>query len=152
MLCYRLRSVLLGLSAWLLISPAQATSYTVVVQNINYFPIYSANVDSGHYSGYVRDLLDAFALSEGIQFNYRLRPIRRMMLEYLEGNYDFAVPDNPNWNLPLKLGRRIHYSQPLLEFTDAVFVRAEDGDLTACLLYTSPSPRDRQKSRMPSSA
>ena len=24
--------------------------------------------------------------------------------------------------------------------------------LTVCLLYTSPSPRDRQKSRMPSSA
>ena len=26
------------------------------------------------------------------------------------------------------------------------------GKLNACLLYTSPSPRDRQKSRMPSSA
>ena len=26
------------------------------------------------------------------------------------------------------------------------------GMLNACLLYTSPSPRDRQKSRMPSSA
>ena len=25
-------------------------------------------------------------------------------------------------------------------------------DLLTCLLYTSPSPRDRQKSRMPSSA
>ena len=25
-------------------------------------------------------------------------------------------------------------------------------ELVACLLYTSPSPRDRQKSRMPSSA
>ena len=25
-------------------------------------------------------------------------------------------------------------------------------ELDACLLYTSPSPRDRQKSRMPSSA
>ena len=25
-------------------------------------------------------------------------------------------------------------------------------ELTPCLLYTSPSPRDRQKSRMPSSA
>ena len=25
-------------------------------------------------------------------------------------------------------------------------------DRNACLLYTSPSPRDRQKSRMPSSA
>ena len=27
-----------------------------------------------------------------------------------------------------------------------------DGVFTICLLYTSPSPRDRQKSRMPSSA
>ena len=26
------------------------------------------------------------------------------------------------------------------------------GDFGSCLLYTSPSPRDRQKSRMPSSA
>ena len=26
------------------------------------------------------------------------------------------------------------------------------GDFLGCLLYTSPSPRDRQKSRMPSSA
>ena len=26
------------------------------------------------------------------------------------------------------------------------------GDIKSCLLYTSPSPRDRQKSRMPSSA
>ena len=25
-------------------------------------------------------------------------------------------------------------------------------EITSCLLYTSPSPRDRQKSRMPSSA
>ena len=30
-------------------------------------------------------------------------------------------------------------------------IRSEDGRLI-CLLYTSPSPRDRQKSRMPSSA
>ena len=30
---------------------------------------------------------------------------------------------------------------------------ASDGlHIQACLLYTSPSPRDRQKSRMPSSA
>ena len=28
----------------------------------------------------------------------------------------------------------------------------EDGLLISCLLYTSPSPRDREKSRMPSSA
>ena len=29
---------------------------------------------------------------------------------------------------------------------------SENDDNIACLLYTSPSPRDRQKSRMPSSA
>ena len=29
-------------------------------------------------------------------------------------------------------------------------LKVEEGDV--CLLYTSPSPRDRQKSRMPSSA
>ena len=28
----------------------------------------------------------------------------------------------------------------------------DTAELYACLLYTSPSPRDRQKSRMPSSA
>ena len=28
----------------------------------------------------------------------------------------------------------------------------DDSQYIACLLYTSPSPRDRQKSRMPSSA
>ena len=31
-------------------------------------------------------------------------------------------------------------------------VTAASGTMTPCLLYTSPSPRDRQKSRMPSSA
>ncbi len=121
------------LLAGLAVTPVRGDTptYSLVVQNINYYPIYSANGDTGHYSGYVRDLLDAFAVAEGIQFNYRLRPIRRMMLEYLEGQYDFAVPDNPNWNLPLKRGRLIYYSEPLLEFADAVFVRAKDRDMTS---------------------
>ena len=36
---------------------------------------------------------------------------------------------------------------------DRMFPAAAEGrDLNPCLLYTSPSPRDRQKSRMPSSA
>ena len=30
--------------------------------------------------------------------------------------------------------------------------KSDTEDTTVCLLYTSPSPRDRQKSRMPSSA
>ena len=36
--------------------------------------------------------------------------------------------------------------------SDSFTYTASDGVLVSCLLYTSPSPRDRQKSRMPSSA
>ena len=39
-------------------------------------------------------------------------------------------------------------------FQVTLFDRDEPGNVASygCLLYTSPSPRDRQKSRMPSSA
>ena len=44
-------------------------------------------------------------------------------------------------------------STPLWASIDPVRVfNREFDDDTSCLLYTSPSPRDRQKSRMPSSA
>ena len=35
---------------------------------------------------------------------------------------------------------------------DVVLLEGLGGHVNSCLLYTSPSPRDRQKSRMPSSA
>ena len=41
--------------------------------------------------------------------------------------------------------------QTEIRFTDTS-TNAPSADLNLCLLYTSPSPRDRQKSRMPSSA
>ena len=47
------------------------------------------------------------------------------------------MPDAPSWSFIAKAAR---------EMTD------RDNDINGCLLYTSPSPRDRQKSRMPSSA
>ena len=34
----------------------------------------------------------------------------------------------------------------------AAWVRSLEGDAEGCLLYTSPSPRDKRQSRMPSSA
>ena len=36
--------------------------------------------------------------------------------------------------------------------TPHLYLKFNITECTACLLYTSPSPRDRQKSRMPSSA
>ena len=57
-------------------------------------------------------------------------------------------------------------AEKLAFFFDALFIKEDYGENSflsnqlkkpkqhalACLLYTSPSPRDRQKSRMPSSA
>ena len=49
----------------------------------------------------------------------------------------------------------LHHYRPLAEqkiATPVLIVYGLIGRYTICLLYTSPSPRDRQKSRMPSSA
>ena len=51
----------------------------------------------------------------------------------------------PNWQEPIIVGRHAHGDQ--YRATDFLVPGAG-----TCLLYTSPSPRDRQKSRMPSSA
>ena len=57
-----------------------------------------------------------------------------------------AAPNNPqDNNLWYYCGEEVGDAARLYIFRD-------DSWVDACLLYTSPSPRDRQKSRMPSSA
>ena len=53
-------------------------------------------------------------------------------IKYLAENSPFAISCIPNAGLPENIGGVAHYK--------------------FCLLYTSPSPRDRTRSRMPSSA
>ena len=48
-------------------------------------------------------------------------------------------------------GKTAAFALPVLAGID-VSLRATQALILTCLLYTSPSPRDRQKSRMPSSA
>ena len=48
------------------------------------------------------------------------------------------------------LSKVIERNKSLLKDKDIALIFREI--MSACLLYTSPSPRDRQKSRMPSSA
>ena len=62
-------------------------------------------------------------------------------------------------NLTTQLTRKIKLHIPIVSAAmDTVtesrlaIALAQEGGLGICLLYTSPSPRDRQKSRMPSSA
>ena len=56
---------------------------------------------------------------------------------------------HPSWSMWGGAKRRT-----LRDFYDSKIGKStmESADLITCLLYTSPSPRDRQKSRMPSSA
>ena len=64
-------------------------------------------------------------------------------------NYEPTIPDKKEWQFVYDF-----ILEELEEYREA----CERGDIVevldalCCLLYTSPSPRDRQKSRMPSSA
>ena len=49
-------------------------------------------------------------------------------------------------------GKKIDEVQFGRAFLEQWPLKCVNGTLYTCLLYTSPSPRDRQKSRMPSSA
>src|SRR5674476_1475244 len=58
------------------------------------------------------------------------------------------------WTKPVSLGARAvgWPSGDVAAINSARIAGKPDEEIRACLLYTSPSPRDRQKSRMPSSA
>ena len=64
---------------------------------------------------------------------------RNTFSQRIEAVYTFPLPDDAAVDaMEMRIGRRV---------VRAVIERRE-----ACLLYTSPSPRDRTRSRMPSSA
>ena len=65
--------------------------------------------------------------------------------------YDLITNDDPRvddlQNFLTYAKQEISYESPKVFNFEALFKL-----VNSCLLYTSPSPRDRQKSRMPSSA
>lgn len=99
--------------------------YTVGVEDIDYMPIFSSTHNPENFKGYARDVLDRFAKSEKIEFRYVALPVKRFVNVYQSGKLDFAFPDNPKWNLPKKDDLNIIYSNPIIIFQDAVFVRPE---------------------------
>ncbi len=110
-------AILAGLAAAL---PAQAGTYVVGVENIEYFPQYSW--DGKSYSGFARDLLDAFAKDKGHSFEYRALPVSRLFQDFTEGKLDLKYPDNPLWSSDMKAGKSVVYSQPVVAYIDGVNV------------------------------
>ena len=86
--------------------------------------------------------------------------------KYALGNL-FLIDDTQDSDASNDHGKAAAKSKPMLDINTDAFKKAVEyikagGTMNAintkykvsipCLLYTSPSPRDRQKSRMPSSA
>ena len=76
-----------------------------------------------------------------MMLNYVINPYQERIMEILEREFGKA-------NLSLETGRlaRQANGSVLVRYGDTMVLVA------ACLLYTSPSPRDVEESRMPSSA
>ena len=66
-------------------------------------------------------------------------------------SYGEKAPSREEWES--LYNKQVKFIDPTQEKNGIdAYIKAQDGLIKSCLLYTSPSPRDRQKSRMPSSA
>ena len=98
------------------------------------------------------------------QFNYKLVTPEKI---YLEGDAQMVVlpgaegdlgvlPNHSNIITSLRPGiiKVTNSDQTQSLFVEEGFIKFSNNELLviACLLYTSPSPRDKRQSRMPSSA
>ena len=71
---------------------------------------------------------------------------------FLEANIALLYA-NKNFEVPTHDILKKYLDQSMIEVIPLAFMRGRTlNNSFVCLLYTSPSPRDRQKSRMPSSA
>ena len=73
-----------------------------------------------------------------------------------DGTGDTLTPDEVKAIFTMKTGDGTPFSEDeLAKFTSVILAKCPvdaDGKVSICLLYTSPSPRDKRQSRMPSSA
>ena len=78
----------------------------------------------------------------GVRFYTYLSTLHYAMQSAARKNKKFIIMDRANPN-------SFYIDGPVLDLKNSSFIGLHP---VPCLLYTSPSPRDRQKSRMPSSA
>ena len=83
-------------------------------------------------------------------------PTGSMVIEITPQVAEFMLVNTNHKNRPLSLGTVSKYQAEMEKnnwsLTGDSIKFGTDGLLKDCLLYTSPSPRDRTRSRMPSSA
>ena len=72
-------------------------------------------------------------------------------ITYNTANKTFQLVQNPNSANSLMVQPSTNEFTGI-EFSYSFFIKVDQNTFNTCLLYTSPSPRDRTRSRMPSSA
>jgi polar amino acid transport system substrate-binding protein len=102
-----------------------AEELVVGTESIEYSP-YSASTDGSEYSGFYRQLLDKFAADNGHTMVYKPYPVKRLMLNFLNGKVDFKIPDNEFWASDQRKGHTIAYSNTLTTYIDGVMVLPEN--------------------------
>lgn len=122
--CRALWFIALFASLWQPFVLAAEAEYRIGVEQVDYYPIYSAVPPENQYRGYARDLLDLFAARENLHFTYVVLPVRRLAHTYWSGRLDLVFPDNPRWETAHKPAN-VTYSQPVLEFQDVMLVLPE---------------------------
>ena len=68
------------------------------------------------------------------------------------GDFRFSSAFGKTLSRLIRMGVGVHHAGMLPRYRRLVETLTQQGLLKVCLLYTSPSPRDRTRSRMPSSA
>ena len=98
------------------------------------------------------------ALAKGEKLNDRRAFAPILLLRYFTEMVGLLGMIMALTNVPLAIVGAVTQASPILvALGSAIFLKEivgwrRWGSITACLLYTSPSPRDRSLSRMPSSA
>lgn len=97
------------------------------VEDIQYLPHY--NTDKGDFSGFGRDLFDAFAADNNLKVIYRPMSITRLYKALIENRIDLKYPDNANWKRSIKQDVEIKYSEPVIAYIDGVMVKSTGGEV-----------------------
>lgn len=117
-----MKPVRLCLFSLALLAPlVEARTYVVGVEALAFAPHYSLD-EAGHYQGFARELLDAFAADSGVTLEYRPLPVAQLLPALQRGEVDFKYPDSPAWAPARKDDLALHYSQPVVDYVDGVLV------------------------------
>ena len=105
--------------------------WVLTIPRVRYFIGISSSIlrfdeERSQYLGLGRDILDAFASSQGYDFVYKPYPIKRLTMYLVDGDIDFKFPDHSNWSPDIKEGASIFYSDPVISYVDGVFVKPEN--------------------------